>query len=47
MKIIVTNPDTIFGEITKHFDNQYAAMDWVKVCLANHVKCVIEVVPVK
>ncbi len=43
MRIIVINPDTIFGVITKTFDNYKDAMIWVETCLANRVKCVIEV----
>ena len=42
MKIIVTNPDTIFGVITKSFDNYKDAMIWVEICISNDVKCIIE-----
>lgn len=42
MKIIVTNPETIFGVIVKTFDNYVDAMKWVEVCISNDVKTIIE-----
>jgi len=42
MKITVTNPETIFGVITKTFDNYKDAMIWVETCIANNVKCIVE-----
>ena len=42
MEIVVTCPETIFGEIVKTFDNYKDAMVWVETCLANHVKVVVE-----
>jgi hypothetical protein len=42
MQIIVTCPDTIFGEIVKIFNSYLDAMKWVEVCIANDVKVVVE-----
>jgi hypothetical protein len=42
MKIKVTLPRTIFGEIVKTFDNYSDAMDWIEVCIQNDLKVIIE-----
>lgn len=42
MKIIVTCPETIFGEIVKTFDNYVDAMKWVETCISNDVKVIVE-----
>ena len=42
MKIVVTCPETIFGEIVKTFDTYVDAMKWVETCVANNVKVVVE-----
>jgi hypothetical protein len=44
MKIIVTNPHTIFGAVVKSFDNYAEAMKWVEVCLDNDLSCMVECV---
>lgn len=42
MKIIVTCPDTIFGDIVTSFDNYIEAMKWVEVCVSNGLKAAVE-----
>ena len=42
MTITITCPDTIFGAIVKTFDTHADALQWVQVCIANDVKCIIE-----
>jgi hypothetical protein len=42
MKITVTCPETIFGEVVHSFDNYPAALEWIEVCLANDLKVVVE-----
>jgi hypothetical protein len=42
MKIIVICPNTIFGDIVTSFDNYIEAMDWVKICLSNGLRVVVE-----
>lgn len=43
MTITVTCPDTIFGTIVKTFDAYTDALNWIQVCIANDVKCIVEV----
>jgi hypothetical protein len=40
MEIIVICPDTVFGIITKTFDNMVDALKWVDICLINDLKVV-------
>lgn len=42
MKITVTCPETIFGEVVHSFDNYIEAMKWIEVCLSNDLKVVVE-----
>ena len=42
MKITVLNPDTVFGDVLRTFDNHADALFWIGVCLSNEVKCVVE-----
>jgi hypothetical protein len=43
MKITVLNPNTVFGDVLRTFDNHADALAWVGVCLSNEVKCIVEV----
>jgi hypothetical protein len=41
MRIKITQ-ETIFGTVTKFFDDRTEAMEWVRISLANRVPCQIE-----
>ncbi len=41
MKIIVTCPDTVFGDLVKSFDSYVDALIWVETCILNQIKVVI------
>jgi hypothetical protein len=41
MRIKITQ-ETIFGTVTKWFDNHADAMKWIEISLANRVPCFVE-----
>jgi len=42
MQITVTCPNTVFGTIVKTFTTENDAMEWVKICIDNDLKVIIE-----
>jgi hypothetical protein len=41
-KIIVTTPNTIFGDIVREFEDYPEALEWVQICLDNDLEVTVK-----